>query len=67
MNGADNNQYDLIVVGGGITGLVSAYLASKEGKKVAVVENSNNFGGLLNTFEIAGTKLEYVYHQFQAL
>lgn len=64
MNSADNNQYDLIVVGGGITGLVSAYLASRDGKKVAVVESANNFGGLLNTFEIAGTKLEFFYHHF---
>lgn len=57
-------NYDLVVVGGGITGLVVAYLASKTGKKVAVVENSKIFGGLLNTFEIGGNRLEYFYHHF---
>lgn len=59
-----SDQYDLIVVGGGITGLVSAYLAGKAGKKVAVVESSKTFGGLLNTFEIGGNRLEYFYHHF---
>ena len=57
-------EYDLIVVGGGITGLASAYLAAKDGKKVAVIEAGKNFGGLLSTFDIGGNKLEYYYHHF---
>lgn len=57
-------EYDLIVVGGGITGLASAYLAAKAGKKVAVVEANKTFGGLLSTFDIGGNKLEYYYHHF---
>jgi len=64
MQEQNKSQYDIVVVGGGITGLVSAYFAAKAGKKVAVVESSRSFGGLLNTFEIGGARLEYFYHHF---
>ncbi|MBY0424410.1 MAG: FAD-dependent oxidoreductase [Cytophagales bacterium] len=57
-----NNK--LTIVGGGITGLSVAYLAAKAGKKVTVLEASTNFGGLLNTFEIGGNRLEFYYHHF---
>lgn len=60
----DNGNFDLLVVGGGITGLAAAYIAAKEGKKVAVLEAGKNFGGLLSTFEIAGNRLEHYYHHF---
>ena len=55
---------DLVIVGGGITGLAAAYIAAKNGKKVTVIEADKNFGGLLNTFEIAGNRLEFFYHHF---
>lgn len=54
----------LIVVGGGITGLVSAYLAAKQGRKVTVIEAADKVGGLLNTFKVGGSDLEYFYHHF---
>lgn len=55
---------DLVIIGGGITGLSAAYMAAKEGKKVTLIEASATFGGLLNTFEIGQHKLEYYYHHF---
>lgn len=54
----------VIIIGGGITGLAAAYLAAKEGKTVTVLEASNQFGGLLNTFSIGNNRLEYYYHHF---
>ncbi|MEX0812144.1 MAG: NAD(P)/FAD-dependent oxidoreductase [Chitinophagales bacterium] len=63
----DSNQTksnDLIVVGGGITGLSAAYIAAKAGKKVTVIEAGKSFGGLLNTFEIGNNRLEHYYHHF---
>lgn len=57
-------EKSLTIIGGGITGLAAAYIAAKQNVKVTVVESSKNFGGLLNTFEIGGTRLEYFYHHF---
>lgn len=59
-----NQEADLTIIGGGITGLAAAYIAAKQGKKVVVLEASNQFGGLLSTFEVGGNKLEYFYHHF---
>jgi protoporphyrinogen oxidase len=58
------NKKELIVVGGGITGLSIAYIAAKSGYKVTVLEGGNNFGGLLNTFSIGNNNLEHFYHHF---
>ena len=52
------------ILGGGITGLASAYLLAKNGVKVRVIEGSSQFGGLMNTFLIGGTRLEHFYHHF---
>ena len=58
------DKYDLTIVGGGITGLAAAYIAARSGKTVRVLEGSKTFGGLLNTFEIGGNRLEFYYHHF---
>jgi protoporphyrinogen oxidase len=52
------------IIGGGITGLATAYLLARQGIRCRVLEGSNQFGGLLNTFEIGGTRLEHYYHHF---
>ncbi|MFT6202674.1 MAG: protoporphyrinogen oxidase [Spirosomataceae bacterium] len=57
-----NNK--ITIIGGGMTGLTSAYLAAKQGKDVTIVEGSSRIGGLLNTFEINGGRLEHYYHHF---
>lgn len=36
----DNNTYDLVVVGGGITGVATAYFAQKSGRKTALIEKA---------------------------
>jgi len=53
---------NLIVIGGGITGLAAAYLAARAGVRVTVLEASDTVGGLLSTFEVGGNRLEYFYH-----
>ena len=52
----------LLVIGGGITGLAAAYIAARQGRNVTLLEGSPEFGGLLQTFPIGGTRLEHFYH-----
>jgi protoporphyrinogen oxidase len=60
-----NNTFDAVIVGGGFTGLTSAYLLAKQGYKVRVIESDSSAGGLAGTFEFAdGVKLEKFYHHW---
>lgn len=43
-------QYDVVIIGSGLAGLVSAVILAKEGYKVCVLEKNNQFGGNLQTF-----------------
>ena len=59
------NQYDVAIVGGGFTGLTAAYVLSKKGYKVRVIECDTTAGGLAGTFEFAdGVRLEKFYHHW---
>lgn len=59
------NKYDVVIVGGGFTGLTAAFELSKAGKKVRVIEADNSAGGLAGTFEFSdGVKLEKFYHHW---
>lgn len=58
-------NYDVVIVGGGFTGLTAAYYLAKAGKKVRVVEGDSAPGGLAGTFEFSdGVKLEKFYHHW---
>ncbi len=43
-------HYDIVVIGSGLGGLVSAIILAKEGFRVCVLEKNNQFGGNLQTF-----------------
>lgn len=47
-------HYDVIVVGGGISGLMSALTLSKHGKKVLVLEKRRIVGGNCNSYMVDG-------------
>lgn len=64
MNGSQSAREELLIIGGGITGLAAAYLAAKAGHKVTLIEASDTMGGLLRTFSVGGTRLECFYHHF---
>ncbi|MBN2236949.1 MAG: NAD(P)/FAD-dependent oxidoreductase [Bacteroidales bacterium] len=57
-------KYDIIVVGSGLGGLVTATILSKEGLRVLVIEQNNQFGGNLQTFQrgtsIFSTGMNYI-------
>ena len=40
-----NNNYDVIVLGGGTTGVLAALSAAKEGAKVLIIESQSSLGG----------------------
>ncbi len=41
-----NNQFDVVVIGGGSAGFCAAVAAARQGGKVALVEKSNRLGGM---------------------
>ncbi len=45
------DKYDIIVIGAGVGGLVSAALLSKLGKKILIIEKEPKPGGYLNEFK----------------
>ena len=57
--------YDVVIVGGGFTGLTAAYCLSKQGLSVKVLESDSSAGGLAGTFEFGdGVRLEKFYHHW---
>lgn len=44
-------KYDTVIVGGGISGLTAGAYLSKAGKSIAIFEQQNKIGGLVQTFE----------------
>lgn len=50
------------IIGGGVTGLVTAYKLSKKGYKVTVFESSYFLGGQASVINLDGSKIERGYH-----
>lgn len=60
-----NKSYDVAIVGGGYAGLNLAYKLSKNHKKkVLLIEETDELGGLASTFYTKGIKLEKFYHHW---
>ncbi|MCK4892150.1 MAG: NAD(P)/FAD-dependent oxidoreductase, partial [Candidatus Pacebacteria bacterium] len=47
-------EFDAIVVGGGISGILTTLALSKKGKNVLVIEKNDIMGGNCRTYEIDG-------------
>ncbi len=52
------SEYDVIIVGGGISGLLSALTLSKQGKKVLVLEKDDVLGGNCNSYMVDGFQVD---------
>lgn len=58
-------HYDVVIVGGGFTGLTAGYSLAKQGYKVKLIEADTVPGGLASTFQFAdGVHLEKFYHHW---
>lgn len=57
-------KYDVVIIGSGLGGLVSAVILAMEGKSVCVLEKNNQYGGNLQTFvrdkKIFDTGIHYI-------
>ena len=51
-----------VVVGGGVIGLLAAYLSSKTYDKVIVIDGDDKVGGLLSSFQMNGISYDYGTH-----
>lgn len=49
------NAYDVVIIGGGLSGLAAACYLAQEGKRVAVLDKRKSFGGRASTKEISGS------------
>jgi all-trans-retinol 13,14-reductase len=62
-----NTHFDLIVIGSGLGGLLSAVVMAKEGYKVAVIEQNKQIGGCLQTFSFGKKVFDSCVHYIGAL
>ncbi len=57
-------KYDVVIIGSGLGGLVSAIILAMEGKSVCVLEKNNQYGGNLQTFardkKVFDTGIHYI-------
>jgi all-trans-retinol 13,14-reductase len=54
MQKKEDQKFNAIIIGAGISGILSALALSKEGKNVLVVEKNNIIGGNCRTYEVNG-------------
>ncbi len=52
----------IAIIGGGLTGLVTAYRLAEEDVDVSIFEASGELGGLAAGFDLAGQRVEQAYH-----
>lgn len=65
--GAEQNleNFDVVIVGAGFTGLSAGYQLAKDGLKVKILEAEASPGGLAGVFDFSdGVKLEKFYHHW---
>ena len=55
---------DVVIIGGGFTGLTAAYELLKRGHSVTILESESEIGGLAAAFDVGGEKLDRFYHHW---
>jgi oxygen-dependent protoporphyrinogen oxidase len=52
------NRFDVVIVGGGISGLVAARKAAQQGQSVCLIEASDRFGGAIQGQRLGGVTVD---------
>lgn len=60
----NHENKNILIIGGGLTGLTAAYNLVNKGYKITILEKSGNLGGLAAGFKIHGESIEKAYHHF---
>jgi len=60
-------QYDVVIIGAGLGGLLCGAILSKEGLKVCILEKNEQIGGSLQTFRRDGLSLDTGIHYIGSL
>ena len=61
-------EYDLIIIGFGISGIATARWAQKNGLKYKVLEKNDTFGGVwANTWDYTSLQTDKIFYQFSEL
>ncbi len=58
-------EFDAVIIGGGISGLVCGALLAKEGRKVLLMEKNQSAGGCCTSFNRSGYTFDAAFHFFQ--
>lgn len=58
------DSQDVVIIGGGFTGLTAALELLKRGYSVTVLESESEIGGLAGAFDVGGQKLDKFYHHW---
>lgn len=61
------NAFDILILGAGLGGLECAYILSKKGYKVSVLEKNINIGGTLQDFQLADCTFSSGMHYLGSL
>jgi protoporphyrinogen oxidase len=59
-----DDKKTVLIIGGGFTGLTTAYYLARSGTRVTVLESDEELGGLAGSFTINGTRIEKFYHHW---
>lgn len=62
--GVGGKKSNVVVIGGGFTGLSAAYELARLGVAVTVLERDDEVGGMAASFKINGCQLDKFYHHF---
>lgn len=64
MNPENSQQKPVIILGAGVTGLITGWLLAKAGRTVTIIESSDTIGGLAKTYEWGGYFFDNGAHNF---